>query len=271
MPRVNVFQNVDALMLAGLKKLCEDDGGSLRADPQRNGSFVATCALPETPAAAGGASRPDPAGPDAATGVAVGTGPGNGTEIGTGVGTGDAGDAVRIDVTPTDLDALQRVAHSEVGHFAKHGPDQLRGALAAVVDTIFNRVAHPGHPDTIVAVIDKPAQFSAINPLGTWSKLSPAPPAVAQIVADHVRDRAAGKSSEIGGATHFLNPHLSSASAMAAWGRFLVNNAVRIYGNDEKHDVHFHGFPPGGTLPPPYVVSFAGQAAMFDPSGRSLT
>jgi hypothetical protein len=180
----------------------------------------------------------------------------------------DVAGMIRIDVTPTDLDALQRVANSEVGHFGKYGEDQLRGGLGAVVDTIFNRVAHPKFPKTIVGVVNQRAQFSAINPLGTWARLPQAPAAVAQIVADHVRDRAAGKPSEIDGATHFLNPHISSASAMAEWGQFLVNNVIKIYGNDAKRDVHYHGFPPGGTLPPPYIVSFAGQAALFDESGR---
>lgn len=174
-----------------------------------------------------------------------------------------------INITDVDLDALQRVAQSEVGHFGKYGEAQLRGGLAAVVDTILNRVAHPRWPDSIQEVVDQPKQFSAINETGSWAGLPVATPNVARIVEEHVNARAAGRASEIGGATHFLNPHLSSASALAAWGNHVVRNAVAVYGNEAKKDVHYHGFAPGASLPPTYVVARNGRASSFDSVGRS--
>lgn len=174
-----------------------------------------------------------------------------------------------IDIKDKDLDALQRVAHSESGHFGKYGEAQLRGGLAAVVDTILNRAAHPRWPDTIQEVVDQPRQFSAINETGSWTGLPPATPNVARIVEEHVDARAAGGGSEIGGATHFLNPYLSSASALAAWGNDVVRNAVAVYGSEEKKDVHYHGFAPGTPLPPPYVVARNERASRFDSVGRS--
>jgi hypothetical protein len=174
-----------------------------------------------------------------------------------------------IDVTDEDLDALQRVACSEVGHFGKYGEAQLRGGLAAVVDTVFNRAAHPRWPNTVQEVIDQPRQFSAINQTGSWTGLPPATPVVARIVEEHVGSRAAGGASEIAGATHFLNPHLSSGSALADWGNHVVRNAIAVYGDDEKKDVHYHGFAPGISMPESYVVARDGRASEFDAVGHS--
>ena len=258
---VNVFSNIDPSMVPSLEALCVQAHGRHQAQPQPDGRFTVTCTLPvpdDSGNGAGGAHADRVTTP--AVG-AVGTAPGPRPVSG--------GAAVRIEVTSTDLDALQRVANSEVGHFGRHGEDQLRGGLAAVVDTIFNRVAHRDHPNTIVAVVDKPKQFSAINAVGTWSRLDPASALIAEIVAEHVAARAAGNASEIGGATHFLNPHVSSPSALLQWGNFVVANAVKVYGDDSKKDVHFHGFPPGGSEPIANVVAFAGRESRFERDGHS--
>ena len=135
---------------------------------------------------------------------------------------------ILIEVSATDLDALARVAKSEVGHFAKYGEDQLRGGLSAVVDTIFNRVAHASYPNNIQKVIDQKRQFSAINPLGTWAKLPVAPQKIFDIVSVHVDARAGGAASIIAGATHFLNPFRASKLSMKQWGQFVVDHAVEM-------------------------------------------
>ncbi len=181
-----------------------------------------------------------------------------------------AGTGKLIDISDTDLDALARVAQSEVGHFGQYGQDQLEGGLAAVVDTIFNRVAHVAFPGSIQRVIDQRKQFSAINPLGTWSKLPVAKPAIFDIVRQHVEARAAGKASIIKGALNFLNPFISSASAMNDWGKFVVAHAVAKFGNEAKHDVHFHGTRPGGGEPGEYVLTRAAQSFQFGPDGQPV-
>jgi hypothetical protein len=182
---------------------------------------------------------------------------------------GGASQQIQIVIGPTELDALSRVAQSEVGHFGKYGQDQLSGGLAAVVDTIINRVAHASFPDSIEAVINQPFQFSAINTLGSWKSLPAARAEIANIVVEHLKDRASRLSSAIKGATHFLNPFHSSANALESWGNFVVANAVAVYGNSNKKDVHYHGFAPGTSLPKAYSIVVSGQTATFSGNGVS--
>lgn len=181
------------------------------------------------------------------------------------VGTGKL-----IDISDTDLDALVRVAKSEVGHFGKYGDDQLNGGLAAVVDTIFNRVAHVAFPGSIQQVIDQKSQFSAINPLGTWMKLPAAEPKIFEIVRKHVEARASGEASIIKGAVNFLNPFVSSDSSMKKWGQFVVDHAVAKFGNEAKHDVHFHGTAPGTGHPHGYILKRGVKSFQFGPDGQPV-
>jgi hypothetical protein len=175
-----------------------------------------------------------------------------------------------IDITDMDIDALARVAKSEVGHFARHGEDQLEGGLKAVVDTIFNRVAHRLFPGSIQQVIDQRKQFSAINPLGTWTKLPVAPAKIFDIVTKHVDGRAAGQPDTIKGAINFLNPFLSSRSSMEEWGQFVVDHPVAKFGSVEKKDVHFHGTAPGAGGPKAYVLKRGVNAFQFAPDGTPV-
>ena len=172
-----------------------------------------------------------------------------------------------IVISKRDMDALGRVAHSEVGGFSKYGTNVLSDAVAAVIDTIFNRVAHRSYPDSIETVINQPQQFSAINPLGTWEGLPLVTPRIADIIKKHITLRASGISSDIMGATHFLNPHWSSSNALKNWGNYLVKNAVAHYGNENDKNIHYHGFPPGGTLPGPYSITYNSKTAHFGGNG----
>ncbi|MCV3271312.1 DUF2272 domain-containing protein [Roseobacter sinensis] len=180
-----------------------------------------------------------------------------------------SGDHLRIDITPQDFDALARVAQSEVGHFGKYGNDQLTGGLGAVVETVLNRVAHKAFPESIQAVVDQPFQFSAINATGSWSGLKPAEAQVAGIVRDYLQGRVNGRSGLLGGATHFLNPFLSSMTALSQWGNHVVANAVAIFGDESREDVHYHGFAPGTPLPRPYTIHFEGGSPVFDARGAA--
>ena len=175
-----------------------------------------------------------------------------------------------IDISDIDIDALARVAKSEVGHFARHGEDQLQGGLKAVVDTIFNRVAHRLFPGSIQQVIDQPKQFSAINPLGSWTKLPVAPTDIFDIITKHVEARVAGEPSIIKGAVNFLNPFLSDRSSMEEWGQFVVDHPVAIFGNVARKDVHFHGTAPGAGDPKAYVLKRGANAFQFAPDGTPV-
>lgn len=185
---------------------------------------------------------------------------------GSGSGSIPAGH-IAIEVGLAEVDALARVAQSEVGHFGKYGQDQLEGGVEAVVDTILNRVAHPSYPASIQSVVDQPFQFSAINSTGSWTGLPVAKANVSAIVTEHVRARSTGKVSTVHGAMHFLNPYLSSANALAIWGNHVKANPVAIFGNDAKKDVHYHGMAPGSSLPPAYAVVFAGSVSAFSGNG----
>lgn len=175
-----------------------------------------------------------------------------------------------VEVQSKDLDALCRVAQSEVGHFLKYGRPELEGGLRAVVDTIINRCAHAKYPDSIQAVVDQPYQFSAINAIGTWAYLPTASTLNAEIVTEHVRRRSEGAPSTIVGATHFLNPYLSSASAMASWGKFVVDNAVARFGNDQAHDVHYHGYAPNVSMPTSYLLVYLNRRLGFTGQGLPI-
>lgn len=175
-----------------------------------------------------------------------------------------------IRITETEMQALAKVAAGEVGHFGKYGKDVLKGGVGAVVDTILNRVAHPGFPSSVGAVVDQTNQFSPVNAVGTWEALPDASAAVTSIVGAHVRDRCRGKASIVAGATHFLNPFLSSASALNSWGNHVVANAVARFGSEENRDIHFHGLPPGGREPPGYVLAHGGDIARFAGNGQAM-
>ncbi|GFE48419.1 hypothetical protein So717_01720 [Roseobacter cerasinus] len=178
---------------------------------------------------------------------------------------------IRIEITPQDLDALARVAQSEVGHFGQYGAAQLTGGVQAVVETILNRVAHGRFPGSLQAVMDQPSQFSAINATGSWAGLSAATSQIQTIVTDYLNARVAGQSGVLGGATHFLNPFLSSSTALSQWGNHVVANAVAVFGNEAAEDVHFHGFAPGTSLPQAHAIHFGGWSPVFDGAGRAAS
>lgn len=178
-------------------------------------------------------------------------------------------DHLRIEVSPQDFDALARVAQSEVGHFGKYGTDQLTGGLQAVVETILNRVAHVSFPGSVQAVVDQRFQFSAINATGSWSGLKPADAQVQEIVRQYLQGRVNGLNGILGGATHFLNPFLSSETALSQWGNHVVANAVAVFGDEAREDVHFHGFAPGTPLPRPHRIHFQTESPVFDARGAA--
>lgn len=175
-----------------------------------------------------------------------------------------------ISLSNDGADALARTARSEVGHFGKYGASVLKGGVEAVIDTIINRVAHLGFPNSIDGVVNQKYQFSAIGGpggTGTWKKLKPAGTTVTDIVEQHLQDRVQGKHCTVQGATHFLNPYLSSKTALTTWGNHVVKNAVAVWGNDKKKDVHYHGFAPGSKPPSDYSLEFEGIVCEFNGKG----
>jgi hypothetical protein len=175
--------------------------------------------------------------------------------------------SVTVDISDEDMDALARVAMSEVSIFEKFGDDELKGGAEAVIDTVFNRVAHVAFPNSIQGVIDQPLQFSAINTIKTWKKLPKASTKVESFADAHIAQRLAGSPSIIKGAVNFLNPKSSSPHSMAAWGDFVVKHEVRHFGNPDSKFVHYHGTAPGVGKPRDYLLRRGGRQAHFDPDG----
>jgi spore germination cell wall hydrolase CwlJ-like protein len=180
---------------------------------------------------------------------------------------GGASASVVIDISDEDMEALKRVAQSEVGHFKKHGMSELQGGLAAVVDTVFNRVAHRLFRNSIQDVINEENQFSAVNGKGSWTKLAMASAENADIVEAHVNARLGGAPSIIGGAVNFLNPFEASKKSMEKWGKFVVDTHVAFFGSIPKEDVHFHGSAPNSGKPKDYLLRRGGMSAHFSPDG----
>jgi Cell Wall Hydrolase len=193
--------------------------------------------------------------------------------------------SVDIAVSDEDVEALAWVANSEVGHFGQFGLAELKGGLAGVVDTIFNRAAHKGFfkkagnqrvPRAVQEVINQRLQFSAINKLGTWKKLG-AVSGLAErqnkifaIVSAHVAARLNGQASIVGGATHFLNPFVSDPGPLLEWGNFVKNHAVAVFGSVAKKNVHFHGTPKGVGQPLDYALQRGAQRVRFTGDGVAM-
>lgn len=178
---------------------------------------------------------------------------------------------MEVVLSASDIDALARTSMSEVGHFGQYGSDVLKGGVEAVVDTIINRVVHPSFPDTVPAVVDARYQFSAIGGpggTGTWSRLRRASEAVLRIVEVHMAERVNGKACTVKGATHFLNPNFASQNALRAWGNYVVQHSVAIWGR--RRDVHYHGFAPGVGFSPPYGLVFNGRRRSFVGDGTPV-
>lgn len=169
-----------------------------------------------------------------------------------------------IALTEEDVDALARVSQSEVGNFGQFGQQVLVDALAAVVDTVFNRVVYhtTEFPKTVQGVIDQPKQFSAINPIRTWKLLPSAKPEIQNIVRNHVLGRAKGAASKIKGAMHFFNPDTSSPD----WGGPIEANPIVRYG--VPNNSHIHGFPSGYRPPEAYAIKFGNDTCVFTGDGR---
>ena len=100
-------------------------------------------------------------------------------------------------------------------------------------------------PIPIEGVVNQRAQFSAIGGpggTGTWTGLRHASAAVYNIVEGHLEERANGEACTVDGATHFLNPYLSSRSSLKEWGNHVWSNPVAVWGRGR--DIHYHGFAP---------------------------
>lgn len=118
--------------------------------------------------------------------------------------------AAPLVLSADDRDALTRVAVAEAGNQGDSG-------VAAVVQTILNRVASGGWGATVQAVVDAPHQFEPVMRAGgDWRRL-PHPTATQRIRVKTILTLIAdGRMPDfIGGALYFQNPRVV-ASRVAA-------------------------------------------------------
>ncbi|MEM9961813.1 MAG: cell wall hydrolase [Pseudomonadota bacterium] len=147
-----------------------------------------------------------------------------------GAGAGAARDGKAIMLSATDRDALARLAVAEAGIQVRHGVPA-RTAYGSVVDAVVNRIASEWSfwGTTVDAVVDQPSQFEPVDKTDgkTWRELPRASQSQQAVVDGYLRDRAAGSSTIVGPATHFLNPKVPhTAHALSTWARNRPNAII---------------------------------------------
>ena len=143
-----------------------------------------------------------------------------------------------IAATEEDVDALARASQSEVGNFGKFGKPELIDALAAVVDTVFNRFLYhtTGFQDGSGG--DRSAE--AVSGGQSDQDLETAAPGHAANPEDRACSdsrQGEGAASKIKG-THFFNPDTSIPDR----GGPISSETTCQFG---KPVFNIHGFPTG--------------------------
>ena len=162
-----------------------------------------------------------------------------------------------VSLTKRDIDYIGRVVATEVDHrLARTNPDEYARSVAAVTDTILNRVASDQFPNTTQGVVDQRRQFSKITgpknlaPYGSVARTPKARPAVQALVEQHIAARVAGVPSVIGGHVNYANPAHSSPSNVTGWINPMIQNddstwiGGHVHGTNKKDGFRtFEGVP----------------------------
>jgi hypothetical protein len=171
-------------------------------------------------------------------------------------------------LSETDRDALTRVAVAEAGNQGDSG-------IAAVVQTILNRVASGGWGTSVEAVVDAPHQFEPVARAGgDWRRLAAPSPAQRARVDTILALIADGRMPDfIGGALYFQNPkivagRIAAGTAPADRLNFGGRTPVAIVGDH----AFYSGQVPQSRLAQaaaPDVIFVGRPAASSDPAHPS--
>ena len=178
-----------------------------------------------------------------------------------------------LNLTQRDVDDILRVTATEaVGSLkGKAFTDQVGG----IVDTVLNRGSM--HKGGIRGAINQKWAFSDINAprksaYGAvqnvpWKRVSPK---LREAVMNHLKARASGKESTVGGNTHYANPYyLGEASkATKKWVREAQEQAKvtgQIYGAGRA--IHVHGTPTGERRASRFGISLPDYGLLNKPLG----
>jgi hypothetical protein len=173
-----------------------------------------------------------------------------------------------VNLTQRDIDYISRVVATEVpASLQRTAPDQYKAMVEAVVDTITNRVASTGFPDSVEAVVNQDRQFSKIagpsnlNPYGSVKNAPKANEGLQKMVETHLTQRANGKPSTIGNSVNYANPNYSTSNNLG-WITDMANAGGVTLGVGDA--IHIHGNAPGAKVPDNYTLSVPG--AIGNPS-----
>lgn len=179
-----------------------------------------------------------------------------------------------VNLTDRDIDLISRVVDTEVpGYLARTSPSTYRAMVNAVVDTITNRVASEGYPDTVGGVLNQRRAFSRItgpgrlSPFGAAENAPPASEALQGMVRRHIENRVAGGTSTVGDAVNYANPRYSDASNLRGWINPMIEAGATRLGVGPS--VHYHGNAPGAIPPDEYGIALNGvdnTAALANPA-----
>lgn len=187
-------------------------------------------------------------------------------------------------LTPQDIDYIARVVDTEVSPaYARAYPEEYAAMVRGVIDTVMNRVASTGFPNTVVGVLNDPRAFSKItgparlNPYGSVQNTPQAQQITQDLVESHAKARAQGLPSTIGAAVNYANPAFSDRVNLDSWvNPMIAAGAVKLGIEGLRDYNHFHGIAPGAIPPDPFSISYDPAATpanmnqygfTFDPSG----
>ncbi len=171
-------------------------------------------------------------------------------------------DATKIRLDNIDIDYISRVVQTEIDPTWKG--EVLENGVAAVVDTILNRVAYEAFPETVTGVVNERNAFTKINgpvsyynsrkqkwidlhPYGSVQNAPRASALVDRLVRETIADRAAGEDSIVGPSLHYANPDPAYSGKHAkgpdGWVWQIAQDPYLTTGYGNKHS-HVHGTDP---------------------------
>lgn len=155
-----------------------------------------------------------------------------------------------INLSEADIRALEALVATEVG--AGWRGATLDEGVAAIVDTVLNRVESDSYPDTLSDVINQRKQFSDINypgrpsAYGSWENVPESrinkqnAGGIREAVRKAVSERTAGVGSAVAGHLNYANPHHSSKVNVqpGGWVHAMMQDPYKWTGVGKSSHVH---------------------------------
>lgn len=178
-------------------------------------------------------------------------------------------------LTEQDIEDLKKVAATEVVASLK-GKNKYE-QTAGVIDTVINRAVVKGK--SIRQVINEKGQFSDINTnrKTAYGSVQNVPESrvkssgVSTFVEEHLKNRARGSDSIVGGNTYYANPNFlgEASKATKRWVADVESQAKasgQVFGSGNA--IHVHGTPNGEQRAPKFGISLNDSSPL---SARQLS